>query len=78
MDFESGWDLSVMARNVWNDTGINSLYNSAYTSAEHFGDPRWRNERTSADAANHQPERPQAILTTRKSGSDHHFLASCE
>lgn len=58
MNFESGWDLSVMARNVWNDTGINSLYNSTYAS-DWFEDPRWRNERTL--------QRPRTIsLSVRK------------
>ncbi|MDH4049510.1 MAG: TonB-dependent receptor [Gammaproteobacteria bacterium] len=45
VNFESGWDVSLMARNVWNESGINSLYNSTYAS-DWFGDPRWRNERT--------------------------------
>jgi TonB dependent receptor len=64
MDFESGWELSVMARNVWNDAGINSLYNSTYAS-EWFdslpgGDEqRFRNERTL--------QRPRTIsLSVRK------------
>jgi outer membrane receptor protein involved in Fe transport len=45
LSLQNGWDVSVMARNVWNDTGINSLYHSDY-AAVWFDDPRWRNERT--------------------------------
>jgi outer membrane receptor protein involved in Fe transport len=45
MNFENGWDVSLMARNLWNEAGINSLYNSTYAS-DFFGDPRFRNERT--------------------------------
>jgi outer membrane receptor protein involved in Fe transport len=45
LSLQNGWDVSLMARNVWNDTGINSLYHSSYAS-EWFDDPRWRNERT--------------------------------
>jgi outer membrane receptor protein involved in Fe transport len=51
MDFESGWELSVMARNIWNDTGINSLIYSTYASdwfelLQGEPEPRFRNERT--------------------------------
>jgi hypothetical protein len=45
MDFQSDWDVSLMARNVWNDTGINSLYYTSY-AGEWFGDPRFQYERT--------------------------------
>jgi len=45
LNMESNWDFTLMARNVWNDTGINSLYNSTY-AADYFGDSRFRNERT--------------------------------
>jgi outer membrane receptor protein involved in Fe transport len=45
LSLQNGWDVSLMARNVWNDTGINSLYHSSYASVW-FDDPRWRNERT--------------------------------
>jgi hypothetical protein len=34
-----------MARNVWNDAGVNALIHSDYASVW-FDDPRWRNERT--------------------------------
>jgi outer membrane receptor protein involved in Fe transport len=39
------WDISLMARNVWNDAGINALIHSDY-AGEHFNDPRFRFERT--------------------------------
>ena len=39
------WDLTLMARNVWDDRGINSLYMSSYIG-EYFEDPRFQNERT--------------------------------
>lgn len=45
LNLRSGWNVSLMARNVWDDRGINSLYHTSY-AAEWFGDPRWRNERT--------------------------------
>jgi outer membrane receptor protein involved in Fe transport len=45
VNFENDWDVSLLARNVWNDSGINSLYQSTYAS-NWFGDPRFRNERT--------------------------------
>jgi outer membrane receptor protein involved in Fe transport len=58
MEFESGWDLSVMARNLWNDAGINALIHSDYASVW-FDDPRFRNERTL--------QRPRTIsLSVRK------------
>jgi hypothetical protein len=34
-----------MARNLWNDTGINALIHSDYAGV-HFDDPRFRFERT--------------------------------
>jgi outer membrane receptor protein involved in Fe transport len=52
------WDISLMARNIWNDMGINSLINSTYAS-DYFGDTRFRNERT--------VQRPRTIsLSLRK------------
>jgi outer membrane receptor protein involved in Fe transport len=52
------WDVSLMARNLWNDTGINALIHSAY-AGEHFDDPRFRYERTL--------QRPRTIsLSVRK------------
>lgn len=39
------WDVSLMARNIWNDKGINSLINSTYAS-DYFGVDQFRNERT--------------------------------
>jgi outer membrane receptor protein involved in Fe transport len=52
------WDVSLMARNIWNDMGINSLINSTYAS-DYFGDTRFRNERT--------VQRPRTIsLSLRK------------
>ncbi|HNP37308.1 MAG TPA: TonB-dependent receptor [Woeseiaceae bacterium] len=45
INFVNDWDVSLMARNVWNDRGINALiYND--TASEWFGDPRFRNLRT--------------------------------
>lgn len=51
MNFESGWDLSLMARNIWNDAGVNALIHSDYASAWFDSLPggdeqRFRNERT--------------------------------
>jgi outer membrane receptor protein involved in Fe transport len=39
------WDVTLMARNVWDDRGINSLWQSEY-KPEWFGDPRFHNMRT--------------------------------
>jgi hypothetical protein len=56
--FDNEWAVTLMARNVWNDTGVNSLYYSSYSS-DWFGDPRWRFIRTI--------QRPRTIsLTVRK------------
>ena len=58
LDLDNGWSFSLLARNLWDDRGINSLYMSTYAS-EWFGDPRWRNIRTI--------QRPRTIsLTVRK------------
>ena len=45
LTLDSGWDISLMARNVWDDRGVSNLYQYTYTS-EWFDDPRFRNERT--------------------------------
>ena len=45
MSFDNGWGLTLVAKNVWNDKGINSLINTTY-EADWFGDPRYRNLRT--------------------------------
>jgi outer membrane receptor protein involved in Fe transport len=45
LNMQNEWDVTLMARNIWNDHGYNSLYNTTYAS-DWFGDPRWRNERT--------------------------------
>ncbi len=42
---QSGWNVALMARNVWDDRGINSLYLTSYIG-DWFGDPRFQNERT--------------------------------
>jgi hypothetical protein len=39
------WDISLMARNVWDDRGINNILRSTYV-VDWFGDTRFRNERT--------------------------------
>jgi outer membrane receptor protein involved in Fe transport len=58
LDMQNNWSMALMVRNIWNNHGINSLYNSTYAS-DWFGDPRWRNERTL--------QRPRTIgLTFRK------------
>ncbi|MDH4257144.1 MAG: TonB-dependent receptor, partial [Gammaproteobacteria bacterium] len=57
-DFAQDWGVTLMARNIWNDTGINALINSTY-AGEWFDDPRYRNLRTL--------QRPRTIsLTVRK------------
>lgn len=57
-DIGEDWTVSLMARNIWNDRGVNALINSTYAS-EWFDDPRWRNIRTI--------QRPRTIsLTVRK------------
>jgi outer membrane receptor protein involved in Fe transport len=40
-----GWEVALLARNVWDDRGINWLSSTTY-EAEYFGDPRFRNVRT--------------------------------
>lgn len=45
LSMNNGWDVSLMARNVWDDRGINVLYQSTYSS-DWFDDPRFRYMRT--------------------------------
>ncbi|HEX5787091.1 MAG TPA: hypothetical protein VFY03_02845, partial [Woeseiaceae bacterium] len=45
LSLESGWNVSLMARNVWDDRGVNNLYTTTYAGVW-FDDPRFRNERT--------------------------------
>ncbi len=61
LNLESGWDISLMARNVWDGNGITNMYTSTYISDwKEFEDPRFRNERTI-----HQPR--TYSLSVRKS-----------
>jgi hypothetical protein len=58
LDMQNNWSMVLMVRNIWNNHGLNSMYNTTYQS-DWFGDPRWRNERTL--------QRPRTIgLTFRK------------
>jgi outer membrane receptor protein involved in Fe transport len=58
LNMQDNWSMSLMVRNIWNNHGLNSLYNSTYIG-EWFGDPRFQNERTL--------QRPRTIgLTFRK------------
>jgi outer membrane receptor protein involved in Fe transport len=45
LSMQNDWDISLMARNVWDDRGINNILRSTYV-ADWFGDTRFRNERT--------------------------------
>jgi len=58
LSLQNQWEFSLMARNVWDDRGINNIIRSTYAPAL-FGDPRFRNERTI--------QRPRTIsLSVRK------------
>jgi outer membrane receptor protein involved in Fe transport len=47
LSLENGWEVSLMARNVWDDRGVSNLYYSdeGYYS-DWFDDPRFKVERT--------------------------------
>jgi outer membrane receptor protein involved in Fe transport len=43
LDYDNGWSLHLTARNLWDERGINSLWQN--NSGELFGDPRFDNMR---------------------------------
>ncbi|MGD9599811.1 MAG: TonB-dependent receptor [Steroidobacteraceae bacterium] len=58
MDFNNGLQVSLMARNIWDEAGVSAISYSDYQS-EWFGDSRFRNMRTL--------QRPRTItLSVRK------------